>query len=60
MGTVTGREYAITIPIEPGDTQARVIVVVPSSCSAPPRMRVVVKREGLADISEDLVVEAAA
>lgn len=60
MGTVTGREFAAIIPIEPGDTQARVIVVLPSGSQDRPKMRVVVQRDGEAAISEELSVEVAA
>jgi len=59
MGTA-GRTFAVTFPIEPGDTQARVLLVLPNECQATPKARVVLKREGEADISEELVVEAAA
>ena len=59
MGTA-GKEYAVTIPIEPGDTQARVCIVLPAGCQDRPKARVVVQREGEAPISEELVVEAAA
>ena len=59
MGTA-GRTFAMTFPIEPGDTQARVFLVLPDGCQAAPKARVVLKREGEADISEELVVEAAA
>ena len=59
MGTA-GREFAVTIPIEPGDTQARVFVILPTGCRDKPKARVVVQREGEADISETVEVSEVA
>lgn len=57
MGTAaTGRQYRISTPIEPGDTQLDVLIFVPSGCPAPPRARVVVQREGEAPIQDEVVV----
>ena len=59
MGTA-GKEYAVVVHIEPGDRQARVVLVLPSGCQDKPKARVVVEREGEAPISEELAVEVAA
>ena len=54
-----GTEYAYILPIEPGDTQARLVVVVPAGCAGRPKVRAIVEREGEAPISEELVEDAA-
>jgi hypothetical protein len=59
MGTA-GKEYAVTVHNQPGDTQTRVIFVLPPGCQIKPKARAVVEREGEAPISEELVVEVAA
>jgi hypothetical protein len=59
MGTA-GKEYAVVVHIEPGDRQARVVLVLPVEAKDRPKARVVVEREGEAPISEELAVEVAA
>lgn len=57
MGTAsTGRQYRISTPIEPGDTQLDVLIFVPAGCPAPPSARVVVQREGEAPIQDEALV----
>jgi hypothetical protein len=58
MGTA-GTEYAYILPIEPGDTQARLVVVVPVGCLGKSKVRAIVEREGEAPISEELAEAAA-
>jgi hypothetical protein len=60
MGTVARKEYAVVVHIEPGDRQARVVLVLPVGAQDRPKARVVVQREGEAPISEELPVEVAA
>ena len=61
MGTATiGRQYTVTIPIEPGDTQADVLIFVPAGCPVPPKARVTVQRQGEASISEAIEVHEVA
>ena len=60
MGTTTGKEYAAVLHLEPGDTQARIVVIVPAGCQERPKVRATVQREGEAPISEELPVEVAA
>ena len=59
MGTA-GREFAVTIPIEPGDTQADVVIRLPLGCPVPEKARVAVKREGQADVVGDVEVHEVA
>ena len=57
MGTaVAGRQYRITTPIEPGDTQVDVVIFVPAECQGAPRARVEVQREGEAPCAADVAV----
>jgi hypothetical protein len=59
MGTA-GKAYAAVIPIEPGDTQARVLFIPASDGQGKPKARVVMQREGEADIHEDIELKEVA
>jgi hypothetical protein len=59
MGTA-GKQFTMTIPIEPGDTQADVVIRLPLGCPVPEKARVAVKREGQADVVGDVEVHEVA
>ena len=59
MGTA-GKSFAVTVHNQPGDTQTRVVFVLPAGCQDKPKARAYVEREGEAPISEELAVEDAA
>jgi hypothetical protein len=59
MGTA-GKQFTMTIPIEPGDTQADVVIQLPLGCPVPGKARVAVKREGNADVVGDVEVHEVA
>ena len=50
----------MTLDIEPGDQQARVVIRLPEGCPVPAKAKVVVQRDGQAPIEGELEVHEVA
>ena len=54
------RQQFWTVDIEPGDQQAKIVILLPAGCPLPTKARVVVQRDGLLPIETDLEVHEVA